>query len=69
MLFLIPDIRMNGIPRLAEILRAAGEPTRLRLLNLLRLGEACVCDLQVVLEIPQSTVSRHLATLRHAGLG
>jgi ArsR family transcriptional regulator len=52
----------------AEILRAAGEPTRLRLLNLLRRGSICVCDLQAVLRLPQSTISRHLGTLRRAGL-
>lgn len=52
----------------AEILRAAGEPTRLRLLNLLRMGSICVCDLQAVLRLPQSTISRHLGTLRRAGL-
>ncbi len=54
--------------QLARMLSAAGEPTRLRILNLLRLGSVCVCDLQAVLGIPQPTVSRHLAALRHAGL-
>lgn len=54
--------------RLDELLKAAGEPTRLRILNLLRKGSICVCDLQAVLEIPQPTISRHLAALRHAGL-
>ena len=54
--------------RLDEMLKAAADPTRLRLLNLLRLGGICVCDLQAVLRIPQPTVSRHLAALRHAGL-
>jgi ArsR family transcriptional regulator len=44
------------------------DPTRLRLLNLLRLGSICVCELHAVLRIPQPTVSRHLAALRHAGL-
>jgi ArsR family transcriptional regulator len=53
---------------LAELLSAAAEPTRLRILNLLRLGSVCVCELQAILRIPQSTISRHLATLRHAGL-
>jgi len=53
---------------LARILKAAGEPTRLRLLNLLRIGDTCVCDLQAVLGLPQHAVSRHLAVLRHAGL-
>ncbi len=54
--------------RLDEILKAAADPTRLRVLNLLRLGSICVCDLQSVLQIPQPSVSRHLAALRHAGL-
>ena len=54
--------------RLDEILKAAADPTRLRLMNLLRLGGICVCDLQAVLRIPQTKVSRHLAALRHAGL-
>jgi ArsR family transcriptional regulator len=58
----------GGVARLAEILSAAGEPTRLRILNLLLRGSICVCDLQAVLEVPQPTVSRHLAALRHAGL-
>jgi ArsR family transcriptional regulator len=53
---------------LADLMRAAGEPTRIRLLNLLRRGTICVCDLQAVLGLPQPTVSRHLAALRHAGL-
>ncbi len=53
---------------LASILKAAGEPTRLRLLNLLRNGDICVCDLQAILGLPQHAVSRHLAVLRHAGL-
>jgi len=54
--------------RLDEMLKATADPTRLRLLNLLRLGSICVCDLQAVLRIPQTSVSRHLAALRHAGL-
>ena len=53
---------------LASILKAAAEPTRLRLLNLLRNGDICVCDLQAILGLPQHAVSRHLAVLRHAGL-
>jgi len=62
--------RMNNqmTTRLDELLKAAGEPTRLRILNLLRKASICVCDLQAVLEIPQPTISRHLAALRHAGL-
>ena len=54
--------------RLDQLFKAVAEPTRLRLLNLLRLGSICVCELHAVLRIPQPTVSRHLAGLRHAGL-
>jgi ArsR family transcriptional regulator, arsenate/arsenite/antimonite-responsive transcriptional repressor len=48
--------------------RAFSDRTRLRLLNLLRRGETCVCDLVNVLEVSQPKVSRHLAYLRKAGL-
>jgi ArsR family transcriptional regulator len=54
--------------RLDQLFKALSEPTRLRLLNLLRLGSICVCELHAVLHIPQPTASRHLAALRHAGL-
>ena len=51
-------------------LKAIAEPTRLRILNLIlaRGPEMCVCDLVSVLKLPQSTISRHLMTLRHLGL-
>ena len=51
----------------ARIFKALGDETRIRILGLLTRGERCVCDLTAVLELPQSTVSRHLATLRNAG--
>jgi len=51
----------------SRILKALGDPTRLRILCLLRRGELCVCDLMAALELPQSTVSRHLGMLRSAG--
>lgn len=34
---------------------------------LLNAGELCVCDLTASLKLPQSTVSRHLSYLKHAG--
>lgn len=48
--------------------RAFADWTRLRILNLLRTGELCVCDLVDVLQIPQPYASRHLACLRKARL-
>ncbi len=51
-----------------KVFRALSDLTRLRILNLLRGGELCVCDLIDVLDLPQSTVSRHLAYLRKTNL-
>ena len=54
---------------LAELYRAFGEETRLRMLALLyALGELCVCDVEAALGVSQSKASRHLVTLRRAGL-
>lgn len=47
---------------------ALADPTRLRILALLRDGEVCVCHLHASLDVPQPTASRHLAYLRKAGL-
>lgn len=54
--------------RTAQLFKALSDETRLRILALLVQGELCVCDLMATLELPQSTVSRHLAYLRNAGL-
>ncbi|MGE0703883.1 MAG: ArsR/SmtB family transcription factor [Vicinamibacterales bacterium] len=51
----------------AELFRAIADPTRLRILHLLRSGELCVGDLVTVLRVPQPTASRHLTALRKAG--
>lgn len=47
---------------------AFADPTRLRILHLLREGEMCVGDLVTILALPQPTVSRHLGYLRRAAL-
>lgn len=49
-------------------LKAAADPTRLRLLALLAAGEATVSELQEVLAQSQPRVSRHLRILSEAGL-
>ena len=52
-----------------DLFRAFADPTRLRILNLLQQKqEICVCDLCQVLGVGQPKVSRHLASLRDAGL-
>ncbi|GGJ39842.1 ArsR/SmtB family transcription factor [Neoroseomonas lacus] len=52
-----------------ELLAALADPTRLAALRLLRDShEHCVCELMERLGASQSRMSRHMATLRHAGL-
>jgi len=51
-----------------QVLKAAADPTRLRLLALLANGEASVGELQEILEQSQPRVSRHLRLLDEAGL-
>jgi ArsR family transcriptional regulator, arsenate/arsenite/antimonite-responsive transcriptional repressor len=50
------------------LFRALADRTRLRIVNLLARGSLCVCDIQRILEQPQSSVSRHLALLKSVGL-
>jgi ArsR family transcriptional regulator len=57
--------------RLATVLKALADPTRLRLLSLVQAAprsEACVCELTEPLGISQPTVSHHLRILSEAGL-
>ena len=54
--------------RVDVMFRALSDRTRLRILHMLRDGELCVCDIVAVLEVPQPKASRHLASLRRAGL-
>ena len=54
---------------ITQLFKSLSDPTRVRIIWLLvEGGELCVCDLVEVLTLPQSTVSRHLAYLRNAGL-
>lgn len=50
---------------LAEIFKALGDPTRIRILHALSLEELCVCDLAEVLEMSQSAISHQLRVLRN----
>ena len=52
-----------------EIFKAIGDPTRLRIVQMLaQHGEMCVCRIVDELEMNQPTVSHHMAKLKQAGL-
>jgi len=52
----------------SRLFKALGDETRLRIVALLSHGELCVCHLEEALSLSQPKVSRHLATLRAAGV-
>jgi ArsR family transcriptional regulator len=73
-----PDDRLTSLfeltPDDAEVdatravFRALANEHRLRILEALRDGELCACEIQTVLDAPQSTVASHLRELKDAGL-
>jgi ArsR family transcriptional regulator len=52
----------------ARVLKALAHPTRLFVVDELSRGERCVADLQEMIGADMSTVSKHLAVLREAGI-
>lgn len=52
----------------ADVLAAAGNPIRLAVIDFLRNGEQCVCDIASHVGAQRSNVSRHLAVLLKAGI-
>ncbi|RJP24347.1 MAG: ArsR family transcriptional regulator [Deltaproteobacteria bacterium] len=50
------------------VMKSVADPTRVRILKLLEAGEICVCQVVAILELSQSTISKHLYLLKMAGL-
>lgn len=51
-----------------EIFKALSEESRLRILALLLERELCVCEIETILKMTQSNVSRHLTALKRCGI-
>lgn len=56
------------LTRIAEVLKAMADPTRLKILHSLHQGERCVSDILTVVGGSQANVSKHLSVLKRAGL-
>jgi ArsR family transcriptional regulator len=56
------------LSRAAELFHALSDETRLAIVQRLRSGERCVCDLTDLLEAAQSRLSFHMKVLKDAGL-
>jgi ArsR family transcriptional regulator len=58
----------TDLSRAARWFHALADETRLRIVERLRAGEECVCNLTDMLDTGQSRLSFHLKTLKDAGL-
>ncbi len=56
-----------SLRRYEAVMKAAADPTRVRILKMLEGGELCVCQIIAVLALSPSTVSKHLFLLKSAG--
>ena len=52
----------------AEIAKAIAHPLRIAIIDFLRNGEQCVCDIADYVDSERSNVSRHLAVMVNAGV-
>jgi ArsR family transcriptional regulator len=52
----------------AEILKALAQPTRLKILELLRNGERCICEIVPAINGEQSNISRHISLMQKSQL-
>ena len=52
----------------AEVLKALAQPTRLKILELLRNGEKCICEIIPAINGEQSNISRHISLMQKSHL-
>lgn len=52
----------------AEILKAMSQPTRLKILECLRNGEKCICEIVPAINGEQSNISRHISLMQKSHL-
>lgn len=58
----------DRIGKLSKLYKALGDPTRLKIVYVLSKSELCVCDIALLLEMTQSSISHHLRVLRDLNL-
>jgi ArsR family transcriptional regulator len=60
--------KLGVVEKQSRIFKALADETRLRILNLLRSREMCVCEIMIALNLTQPTASHHLRILESAEL-
>lgn len=66
--FLADGLNEETLDSEAKIFKALSDVNRLKIVQLLKEGELCACELTFALSNSQSTVSHHLSVLKNAGL-
>lgn len=61
------SMQTSQIQDYSQLFKALGDQTRLKITGLLKGRELCVCDFMEVLDLAQSTASRHLSYLKNSG--
>ncbi|NQU42189.1 winged helix-turn-helix transcriptional regulator [bacterium] len=64
----MPSLDLTHYTARANVMKALGHPTRLFIVEQLREGPRCVCELTDMIGADMSTVSRHLSVLKQAGI-
>ncbi len=54
--------------KIADVLKAIADPTRLKILHCIQYGERCVSDILEAVGGSQANISKHLSVLKRAGL-
>jgi DNA-binding transcriptional ArsR family regulator len=62
------NIQQKVYENQAVFLKALGQPTRLQILDLLKNGERCVCEIFPAIDQEQANVSKHLTILKQSGI-
>lgn len=62
------ELKRDNLQKLADALRALGNPTRLRIVEKVQQGHYCVKDLQRDLDQTQPSISQHLTVLKDRGI-
>lgn len=58
----------KNVRETGKLFKALSDPTRLRILKILKIRGMCVCEIMIALGLTQPTVSHHLNILEDAGL-
>ncbi len=70
---ILPNMKISQFENIdfearAKVVKALAHPSRLLMMEAMRGGEICVCELTELVNADISTVSKHLSVLKNAGL-